>query len=215
MASTLAVIYGLIMIYVSATNRVKTHIRALSMQGAVLFLICYFAMFKNDFNTFIFLAFETIVIKTVVIPIFLNKVLREKNAYLFNDLRIPNIYSLIVTSCVIFASFLASDLPSAVLSPTTKLFLSVSLASIIISLFFITLRKKVLTSVIDYIMMENGIFLLSLSLSKEMPIIVELGVLLDVFIAVYILGFLINKVSETFDVDDRNALKMLKDSEDD
>ena len=76
------------------------------------------------------------------------------------------------------------------------------------------MRKKVVTSVIDYIMMENAIFFLSLSLSKEMPMIVSMGVLLDIFIAVYILGFLINKVSETFGQDD-DALRMLKDSEDD
>ena len=203
------------MVYVSATNRIKTHIKILSLQGILLFLMCYFILGDASIYTFAFLAFETLFVKAIAIPGVLSTVLRKKNDYLFNDLRIPNIYSLIITSVIIFASFIASNMQSLSLSPTTRLYLSVSLASIVISLFFITMRKKVVTSVIDYIMMENAIFFLSLSLSKEMPMIVSMGVLLDIFIAVYILGFLINKVSETFGQEDNDALRMLKDSEDD
>ncbi|MFA5105168.1 MAG: hypothetical protein WC527_08340 [Candidatus Margulisiibacteriota bacterium] len=215
MIDTLAVIYGLVMIYVSATNRIKTHIKILSMQGILLFFICYFALGTGSFYTFVFLAFETLLVKAIAIPGVLNRVLRGKNIYLSNDLRIPSIYSLIITSGIVFASFIASNIQSVSLDPTSKLILSVSLASIVISLFFITTRKSVVTSVIDYVMMENAIFLLSLTLSKEMPIIVSMGVLLDVFIAVFILGFLINKVSETFGQEHGNALRMLKDSDDD
>ena len=215
MINTLAVVYGLVMVYVSATSRVKTHIKILSLQGILLFLICYFSVGTGSAYTFTFLVFETLVVKTIAIPGVLNTVLRGKNIYLSNDLRIPNIYSLIITSGIIFASFIASNLPSSSLDPTAKLLLSVSLASIVISLFFITTRKSVVTSIIDYVMMENAIFLLSLTLSKEMPIIISMGVLLDVFIAVFILGFLINKVSETFGKEHNNALKMLKDSDDD
>ena len=215
MVDTLAVVYGLVMVYVSATSRVKTHIKILSLQGILLFLICYFAIGAGSVYAFAFLAFETLIVKTIAIPGVLNRVLRGKNIYLSNDLRIPNIYSLIITSGIVFASFIASNAQSTTLDPTARLILSVSLASIVISLFFITTRKSVVTSIIDYVMMENAIFLLSLTLSKEMPIIVSMGVLLDVFIAVFILGFLINKVSETFGQDHGDALRMLKDSDDD
>jgi len=215
MTDTLAVIYGLVMIYVSATNRIKTHIKILSLQGILLFLMCYFAVGSASVYVFTFLAFETLFVKMVAIPGVLNRVLRGKNLYLSNDLRIPGIYSLIITSGIIFMSFIASNIQSILLDSTARLYLSVSLASILISLFFITTRKSVITSVIDYVMMENGIFLLSLTLSKEMPVIVSMGVLLDVFIAVFILGFLINKVSETFGQEHSDALKMLKDTDDD
>lgn len=213
MVNTLAVIYALVMIYVSATSRIKTHIKILSLQGILLFLICYFALGAESVYAFVFLVFETLFVKAIVIPGVLNKVLRGKNIYLSNDLRIPNIYSLIITSGIIFMGLIASNIQSSVLTPTAKLYLSVSLASIIISLFFITTRKSIVTSIIDYVMMENGIFLLSLTLSKEMPMIVSMGALLDVFIAVFIMGFLINKVSETFGNEHGNVLKMLKDTD--
>jgi hydrogenase-4 component E len=63
-------------------------------------------------------------------------------------------------------------------------------------------------------MMENSIFLLSLSISQEMPMIVNLGVLLDVFIAVFILGFLVKEAGRTLEISDDQALRNLKDSED-
>ena len=203
------------MVYVSATSRIKTHIKTLSLQGVLLFLMCYFAFGAENIYVFAFLAFETLLVKAIAIPWILNSVMRGKNQFLSNDLRIPGIYSLMFTSGIIFASYLASNIPSATLDATSRLYLSVSLASIVISLFFITTRKSVITSVIDYVMMENAIFFLSLTLSKEMPVIVSMGVLLDVFVAVFILGFLINKVTETFGHEHADALKMLKDSDDD
>ena len=61
--------------------------------------------------------------------------------------------------------------------------------------------------------MENGIFLLSLSVAKEMPVIVNLGVLLDVFIAVFILGLLVNRINKEFDGLEVTQLSDLKDCE--
>ena len=61
--------------------------------------------------------------------------------------------------------------------------------------------------------MENGIFLLSLSVAKEMPILVNLGVLLDVFIAVYILGLFVNVINKEFKDLEVSNLSDLKDYE--
>ena len=64
-------------------------------------------------------------------------------------------------------------------------------------------------------MMENGIFLLSLSIEKEMPLVVNAGVLLDLFIAVFILGFLVRRIYRSFEKDIMDVLVELKDSEND
>ena len=61
--------------------------------------------------------------------------------------------------------------------------------------------------------MENGIFLLSLAVVKEMPIIVNLGVLLDLFIAVFILGLLVNRINKEFEGLEVSHLSDLKDCE--
>ena len=74
-------------------------------------------------------------------------------------------------------------------------------------------QNKVLSNVIGFITMENGIFLLSLSVAKEMPIIVNLGVLLDIFIAVFILGMLVKEINNEFDDLEVSQLSDLKDYE--
>ena len=93
------------------------------------------------------------------------------------------------------------------------IYFGVSIAVIIISLILITIKHKILTNVIEFITMENGIFLLSLSVAKEMPVIVNLGVLLDVFIAVFILGLLVNRINKEFDGLEVTQLSDLKDCE--
>jgi len=60
-------------------------------------------------------------------------------------------------------------------------------------------------------MMENGIFLLSMSVAKEMSIIINMGVLLDIFIGIYLLGLFANKIQAAFDTSHIDKLRQLKD----
>ena len=80
----------------------------------------------------------------------------------------------------------------------SPMYFGVSIATIVISLWLITIKHKIISNVIEFITMENGIFLLSLSVAKEMPMLVNMGVLLDVFIAVYILGLFVNEINKEF-----------------
>jgi len=213
MENALIVLFGLTMLYISAASRIKAHIKILSFQGFLLFLICYFTVEKTHLINFIFLIFETLVVKAILIPVFLTKILSRNEIYRDNDHHIPNFYSLVLASTLLFAGFLISNIHYQAFDGINPIYFGVSISVIIISLFLITARQKVLTNVIGFISMENGIFLLSLSVAKEMPMIVNLGALLDVFIVVFILGLLINKINEAFE--DLNVSKLcdLNDSE--
>jgi hydrogenase-4 component E len=64
------------------------------------------------------------------------------------------------------------------------------------AMFIIVNRKKVITHVLGYMIFENGIFLLSLSMAGEMPIIVDLGVMLDLFVGIFLLGIFVNAIHQ-------------------
>lgn len=211
MENTLIVLFGLTMLYISATSRIKAHIKMLSFQGILLFLICYFGSEKNNLLNFVFLVFETLIIKTFLIPLFLTRVLNKNQIYRDTEPNMPHFYCLVSASTILFAGFLISSIHYQAFEVINPTYFGVSISAIIISLFLITARHKVLTNVIGFITMENGIFLLSLSAAKKIPIIVNLGALLDVFIAVFILGLLINRINEAFE--DLNVCKLchLKD----
>lgn len=213
MVNMVIVLFGLTILYMAATSRIKAHIKMLSFQGFLLFLILIINEDKSNLINLAFLSVETLLVKTILIPVFLMRILQKNEAFRDNEPHIPNFYSLVIASVMLFAGLIISSIHSTVFENITTLYFGVSISTILSSLFLITTKKKILTHVIGYIMMENGIFLLSLSVAKDMPIIVNMGVLLDVFIAVFILGLLINKINTAFEELNVHELCNLKDCE--
>ena len=86
-----------------------------------------------------------------------------------------------------------------------------ALSALFSGLYFIASRKKIITHVICYVIIENGVFILSLAVGNEMPMLVNLGILLDVFVSVFLLGIFINKVGDVLHDTDISQLSNLKD----
>jgi hydrogenase-4 component E len=78
------------------------------------------------------------------------------------------------------------------------------------SLLFST-RRKAITQVVGYLVMENGVFIMGLALVEAMPLLVELGVLLDLFVGIFIMGIIINQISREFSSLDTENLSTLKE----
>lgn len=232
MENIFIILLGLSMIYISSTSRLTAHVNMLMAQGWLLFLICLTGFAKEPWfslsifsnkesflaNTshligLAFVIFETLIVKAYVIPWFLKKVIKKTHSHRDTDANIPHIYCLFISSIILFAGFLTANISSPEFQLVDSMYFGVSLAIIIISLWLITIKHKVLSNVIGFITMENGIFLLSLSVAKEMPIIVNLGVLLDLFIAVFILGLLIREINDEFKDMEVSHLSELKDYE--
>lgn len=213
MENALIILFGLTMLYMAATSRIMAHIRILVAQGILLFLICYFGIEKTSILNCLFLAFETLIVKACVIPMFLNKIVKTTHQYRDAEANIPHFYCLFISTVILFSGFLISDVNFPAMKMINPIYLGVSIAVIIISLLLITIKHKIITNIVEFITMENGIFLLSLAVVKEMPIIVNLGVLLDLFIAVFILGLLVNRINKEFEGLEVSHLSDLKDCE--
>ena len=223
---------GLSMIYIASTSRLKAHVNMLTAQGWLLFLICTSNLANESWFSlkiltskalflenivhiwgFLFIIFETLVIKAYVIPWFLDKVIKKTHAHRDTDANIPHFYCIVISSLILFAGFLTANVTVPEFKLIDPMYFGISLSIIITSLWLITIKHKVLSNVIGFITMENGIFLLSLSVAKEMPVIVNLGVLLDLFIAVFILGILIREIDHEFHDLEVSQLSDLKDYE--
>lgn len=232
MENIFIILLGLSMIYIASTSRLAAHVNMLIAQGWLLFLVCLTGFAKEPWFglnmltnkeaiitnlphiwSLLFVVFETLVVKAFVIPWFLNKVVKKTHAHRDTDANIPHFYCLVISSLILFAGFLAANVATEDFRLVDSMYFGVSLAIIITSLWLITIKHKVLSNVIGFITMENGIFLLSLSVAKEMPVIVNLGVLLDLFIAVFILGMLVREINNEFEDMDVSHLSELKDYE--
>jgi len=207
------ILFGLTMLYLAATSRIIAHIRLLIIQGVLLFLICCGGWEHMNLLSFAFLTIETLIVKSIVIPWFLYRVLKKTHSNRDVAANIPHFYCLVIASMILLGCFLAANYYVSSIKLISPMFFAVSVATIIISLWLITIKHKIISNVIEFITMENGIFLLSLSVAKEMPMLVNMGVLLDVFIAVYILGLFVNEINKEFKDLEVSNLSDLKDYE--
>lgn len=209
MTDVLLIIFIISLFYVSIANRIITYVRVLALQGTILFLIAFMQL--QDIKTWnlVLILLETIVFKAVAVPWFLgylikrNRITRESEPYL------PHFVSLMITSFIVVVTvLLASSISDTHLD---KMFFIVSLSTLFTGLYFIASRKKIITHVMGYLVIENGVFVLSLAAGNEMPNLVNLGIMLDIFASVLILGIFLNKIGDVFRDADVDQLSSLKD----
>jgi len=91
------------------------------------------------------------------------------------------------------------------------MFFVVALSTLFTGLYLIVSRRKIITHVMGYLVIENGVFVLSLAVGTEMPMLVNLGIMLDIFASVLILGVFLNKIGDVFKDVDVSQLTSLKD----
>jgi len=209
MTNVLLIIFIISLLYVSIANRIITYVRVLAVQGLILFGVTFLQLHEIQKWNLALILLETIVFKTIAVPVFLgylikrNKITRETEPYL------PHFVSLIITTMIVVITVLLAN--SVKDTNLDKIFFIVSLSTLFTGLYFIASRKKIITHVMGYLMIENGVFVLSLAVGNEMPNLVNLGIMLDVFGSVLILGIFLNKIGDVFKAVDVDQLSNLKD----
>jgi hydrogenase-4 component E len=93
----------------------------------------------------------------------------------------------------------------------SALTLPVALSTLLCGLFFIVTRRLALMQVLGYLMLENGVFVFGVALAHEAPMLVEMGILLDVFVAVLVMGVAMFHINREFDHIDVERLTELRD----
>jgi hydrogenase-4 component E len=209
MTNVLLILFIISLLYVSIANRITTYVRVLALQGFILFGVTFLQLQSIETWNLGLILLETIIFKALAVPIFLgylikrNKITRETEPYL------PHFVSLIITTVIVVVTIiLANSIHDTHLD---KIFFIVSLSTLFTGLYFIATRKKIITHVMGYLMIENGVFVLSLAVGNEMPNLVNLGIMLDVFASVLILGIFLNKIGDVFKAADVDQLSNLKD----
>ncbi len=197
------------LLYMSIANRLVTYLHILVLQGIILFCATYLTLTNINTVNLLFIMLETIVFKAIAVPWFIsyiikkNKITRETEPYL------PNFVSLIIVTLIIVSAIILSS--SIQDKNLDKTFFVVALSTLFSGLYLIVSRKKIITHVIGYLIIENGVFVLSLAVGNEMPMLVNLGIMLDIFASVLILGIFFNKIGDVIKNPDVDLLRNLKD----
>jgi hydrogenase-4 component E len=197
----------------AVSSRLLHCIRIVAMQGIILGILPLTLACAQDSHASIFMAAVNLLLKGIILPYMLYKAMLK--VQIKRELEPVTGYSLsaaIVLLMAIFSFFIAGRLgmPSGSADVAT-IAIPASFTLVMTGLFIVIARKKALTQVIGFLVFENGITLFAAAAMREHPWIVELGILLDVLVLVFIMGITVNQISRAFSHIDSDQLNQLDD----
>ena len=209
MTEILLIIFSITLFYIAIANRLMTYVNTLAIQGILICGIAILSLHEMNIINLATILVETLIVKAIAMPMFIRHVIKRNGITREAEPSVPNYVSLIVVTAIVVTTFLVAR--SVVGESVHKTYFVVALSTILSGLYLIATRRKVITHVICYVIVENGAFILSLSQGNEMPLMVNLGVLLDVLVSVFLLAIFINKVGDVTGDGDVSHLNQLKD----
>lgn len=192
------------------SSRIVSCIRILAVQGMILGLLPLMVRGGGGLHAAL-LALGTVAVKGIVLPRLLLRARRQADVPREVDPFVGFGASLFVGVLLLVISFwLGARLPLPSTPPST-LIVPVAFFILFAGLFVIVSRRKALTQVLGYLMMENGIYTFGVAFVRNQPLLIEMGILLDVFVAVFVMGIAIFHISREFDHIDIDRLSTLTD----
>lgn len=194
-----------------AQRRILTLIHLFAWQGVVLAASTLIVAHSTGQTHLYFSAALTVALKVLLIPWVLHRLIDRLNIRWDVEtlINIPTTM-LIGIALAIFAFALATPI-SQLASTITRSTLGIALASVLLSFLMMIVRRKAVPQVIGFLAMENGLFFAATSATYGMPLVVELGVALDVLVGTFIFGIFFFHIREQFDSLDIRHMEKLKE----
>jgi hydrogenase-4 component E len=193
------------------SSRLAACIRAVALQAVILGAAALIANRGELDARVITIAVASTLIKAGALPWLLRRAIRESGAVREVEPFIGFTASLLWGVGLLGACLLIGARLSPHAAQGSGLLLTVALFTTGTGLMIIVSRRKAVTQVLGYLAMENGIYAFGMAFAIQEPLLVEMGVLLDVFVAVFVMGIAIYNISREFDHIDTDRLTALKD----
>ncbi|MBO5890435.1 MAG: hypothetical protein J6Q28_03275 [Alistipes sp.] len=208
MILSLIILYVLTLIYLAIADRFRNHTTILAIQGLLLFGIAIARLHEFHPVEMSFIIAETLIFKAIVIPAILMRVIRmtkinriHSSSSQFGAL-VMSIIALIA-SCTI--TYYMAD------SRTDMIFFGVALYALLSGLILIVMRKRIFAHLVGFLVIENGVFLFSMAIGVELPMLINLAIMLDILISILILGMFLRRMDNEIHTDETDALTSIKD----
>jgi hydrogenase-4 component E len=207
LASSLVLLSGISILW---RHSLAAYIRTFARQSFLFVLAILLVANQTSGGHLYVVAALVFLIKVIVIP----RVLRRVQGHVGADLEV---HPYVNTPVSLLLAGLLTLLAYAIASPVVSLGalparggLPLALATVFVGLLIIVSRKSALTQIIGFLILENGIALLAILATSGVPLIVELGVFLDVLLGVLVMQVFVYRIRETFDSIDVDRLKDLR-----
>ena len=207
----LAALLLLIAFAMLSQRRILSLIYLFAWQGFVLALSTTVVAYSTGQHHLYYSAALTLILKVFLLPWILHRLIIRLNIKWDVEtlINIPTTM-LVGIGLVIFAFNLAAPI-SQLAGTITRGALGIAMASVLLSFLMMITRRKAVPQVVGFLAMENGLFFAATSATYGMPLVVELGIALDVLVGTLIFGIFFFQIRETFDSLDIKHLEKLKE----
>ena len=207
LGSSLALITGLILLW---RRGVTAYISAFTWQSRAITVVTVIVAYFGHDHELYWVAGALFILKGVVIPRLLKQMERRFAAERELDPYVNTATSLVISGLLVLFGYAITRPLVALSQLPTRAGMPLAMGLVLVSLFVIISRKKALTQVIGFLMLENGLALLAVLGTYGIPLIVELGVFLDVLMGFLVMQIFIYQIHETFESIDVEQLSNLR-----
>lgn len=200
-------------LYILVTSRIAECVHAVKIQGALMAALplALWATEKTPSLVHVTLmSAGSLLIKAIVIPWLLYRAIRVANVYREVEPFVSMHVSLLLGALLVLSSFWVATVLSLPHPAPTPYVVPAAFSTLFLGLLVLVTRKKAVTQVVGYLMLENGVYIFGLTLAKALPFLVELGILLDLLGGIFVMGIAIHHISREFDHIDTERLANLK-----
>jgi hydrogenase-4 component E len=207
----LAAVLLLLSFAMLAQRRILSLIDLFAAQGFVLTLSTAFVAWATGQTHLWWSAGLTLLLKVLLLPWILHRLIRRLNVKWDVETLINIPTTMLFGLLLVILAFNLAQPVSALAGTITKGTLGIALAIVLLSFLMMITRSKAVPQVIGFLAMENSLFFAATAATYGMPMVVELGIALDVLVGVIILGVFFFQIRERFDSLDIRHLEKLKE----
>ena len=205
----LVILYTVTLVYLAITERFRNFASIMGVQGWLLFAIALLRLHANAPAEVIFVGLETLLFKGILVPWLLFAVIRRTKTNRVRTSGSSQVGSLLLSLAALAVS---ASITYYVADTTIDLvFFGVALYALLSGLILIVMRRRIFSHMVDFLVIENGVFLFSTAIGVEMPLLINFAILLDILISVLMLGIFFTKIDGKIHADDADALTNVKD----
>ena len=199
-------------LWLLGSSRLHVAIRVVAIQGVLLGLLPVVRSLGDVIHFGIWvLGLSTIISKGILLPWLMNTCLRLSGIRKEIEPFVGFGPSLLCGTALLGLAVWITDRLQLTQAQVPQVLLISSFFAILVGLFLMVTRRKAITQSLAYLVMENGVYGVGVSLSLDFPFIVELGILLDVFVGVFLMGNLLFHLDRQFEHLDADKLTELSD----
>ena len=205
----LVILYVITLVYLAITERFRNFASIIGLQGWILFAVALLRLHAINPLELIFIAIETLAFKALLVPAILFAMIRKTKINRVRRSGSSQSGSLLLSLMALAVS--ASITYYIADSAIDLVFFGVALYALLSGLILIVLRSRIFSHMVGFLVIENGVFLFSMAIGVEMPLLINIAILLDILISVLMLGIFFTKIDGKIHADDADSLTNVKD----